>query len=677
MSGMSQSSPAELESSVSAQNADAMPLRFGKYTLLRKLATGGMAELFLALHRSVAGFEKLVVIKRILPAMNQDQAFIEMLLHEARVAATISHPNIVQVFDVGFFEDTYYIAMEHIHGEDLRAIVRQMKLRRLTEFPVEHALAIALGTCSGISYAHEKRALDGSPLHIVHRDISPQNILVTYTGDVKVVDFGIAKSRIQVGEETRTGHLKGKVPYMSPEQARGEDIDFRSDVFSTGIVLFELTTGRRLFKGSNELETLRLICDKEYPRPSQARPGYPARLEAIVMRALAKDRNERYATAREMQSDLEAYVRDERIPVSDIELSRWMQTLFEDKLVQQKAVLQDVKQLADVIAAQNEDLSSTSDTQEPSSTSGPALVPSSPPPPMAPAQSPWSRARRIFLLGLASGVLALSLLSGSYLCWRRPDAAREAASSSSTLSTGSTTPSQQRGSVMIRTDPPNASVWINGELRAESTPATLEALPLGVPIQVKLTADGYAPELLSVVLTDVSPVASANVTLKKGTVTLNLTSSVPKTAFYLDGKPVGSKVEGVSASEEHKVSAVAEGYAANVISFTAGPNESKTVRFDLEKEKAKQGRSAKPTDNEPSISPARKTGTGKLNVGSRGGYCTVSVDGTAYGPTPVGGITVPAGTHRVSCRTEAGKSQSMVVTVEPDQTTRVSFSLTD
>ncbi|HEX7600882.1 MAG TPA: serine/threonine-protein kinase, partial [Polyangiaceae bacterium] len=331
---------------------EALPRQFGKYTLLRKLAAGGMAELFLALHRSVAGFEKLMVIKRILPSMNQDKGFIEMLLHEARIAATLSHPNIVQIFDVGQVDGTYFIAMEHIHGEDIRSIVRAMKKNGVTEFPLEHTIGIVLGMCAGLAYAHEKRDLDGATLDIVHRDISPQNIVVTFTGDAKIVDFGIAKSGSQVGEDTKAGQLKGKVPYMSPEQAAGESIDWRSDIFAGGVMLFELTTGKRLFKGASEYETLKLICEKEYPLPTQVRPGYPPALERIVVKALAKKRDERYQSAREMQSDLESFVREERIPVSTVSLTRWMQSLFKDKLAAQKEALQDVKQLADIIAAQ-------------------------------------------------------------------------------------------------------------------------------------------------------------------------------------------------------------------------------------------------------------------------------------------------------------------------------------
>ena len=329
---------------------ETLPAVFGKYTLLRRLATGGMAEIFLAIQRSVAGFEKLVVVKRILPSLVDDASFVSMLLHEARIAATLTHPNIVQIFDIDAVEGRYFIAMEHVHGEDLRAIVRQMKQRRVLSFPMEHALAIVLGVAAGLAYAHEHRDLAGAPLGIVHRDISPQNVLVTYAGDVKIVDFGIAKSSAREQLVTQVGRLKGKVPYMSPEQARGDRLDARSDVFATGILLFELTTGRRLFKGQSEIETLRLICDREYPRPGEVLPGYPPELERIVMRALARDRADRYPTARALQVDLEAFVRSERIAASSLGLHAFMQSLFAEKLEAEKRLLLEGKQLADVLA---------------------------------------------------------------------------------------------------------------------------------------------------------------------------------------------------------------------------------------------------------------------------------------------------------------------------------------
>ncbi|MCU0692724.1 MAG: serine/threonine protein kinase [Polyangiaceae bacterium] len=453
---MQVSDPAGRQHAVSGAAADGLPERFGRYALLRRLATGGMAELFLALHRSVAGFEKLIVIKRILPSMNDDKAFIDMLLHEARIAATLSHPNVVEVYDVGFEQGAYYIAMEHIQGEDLRCVVRQMKKLHLDEFPMEHALTICMGVCAGLAYAHEKRALDGTPLRIVHRDISPQNVVVAYTGEVKVVDFGIAKSTAQVGEDTKSGRLKGKVPYMSPEQAMGEQIDWRSDIFSAGIILFELTTGKRLFKGANELETLRLICERDYPYPSQVRPGYPRRLETIVMRALAKNRAQRYQSAREMQADLEAFVRDERAKASGLEVGSWMQALFADKIDQQKGVLQDLKLLADVIVTQTLSETLGHEGQE-SATSPTGQLSASGSAHTLAGSTPSPRRSKVLWLGVAAAMLAVA--GGSYLIVHNVDASTTPARS--TLASGASAPLQEPapvyGSVTLVTRPPKAS----------------------------------------------------------------------------------------------------------------------------------------------------------------------------------------------------------------------------
>src|SRR6185295_2862573 len=281
-----------------------LPGAFGKYTLLHQIAKGGMAELYLALHRSTAGFEKLVVIKRALPLFNHEEDFIAMLLHEARIAATLSHPNIMQIYDVGQADGTYYIAMEHVHGEDLRAIQRQL-LKRSQDFPLEHALSVVIGLCSWLAYAHAKFDLAGNHLRIVHRDISPHNVLVSYSGDVKLVDFGVAKSRVQLTDQTRAGSIKGKIAYMSPEQALGQTLDARSDVFAIGTTLYELTTGRRLFKARTDFETLRMVGAAKILPPREPRPGYPPELEKVVMKSLAQYPQDRYQSARELQFDLE------------------------------------------------------------------------------------------------------------------------------------------------------------------------------------------------------------------------------------------------------------------------------------------------------------------------------------------------------------------------------------
>jgi serine/threonine-protein kinase len=325
-----------------ATSTEGLPRRFGRYTLVRRRATGGMAELFVAVQGGNEGFEKLVVIKRVLPALGalgDRAAFARMLMHEARVMAALSHSHVAQIFDAGVIDDAHFIAMEHLHGEDLRTIVRQMKKRAVAEFPIEHALSVIVGVCSGLAHAHERRGLDGAPLGIVHRDVSPQNVIVTFEGEVKIVDFGIAISNAMRDSEPATGRPKGKLAYMSPEQARGEAIDGRSDVFAAGIMLFELTTGRRLFKAPSDRETLELLLERDCPKPSDVVAGYPRELEAIVVRALARDREERWKSAREMQAALEEFIRIERVPASPVRLSQLMRSLFESELASDEVEL--------------------------------------------------------------------------------------------------------------------------------------------------------------------------------------------------------------------------------------------------------------------------------------------------------------------------------------------------
>jgi serine/threonine protein kinase len=497
--------PVRGSSSADADAADTerLPRRFGKYTLVRKLATGGMAELFLAIQKSVAGFEKLVVIKRILPAMNHDRAFVDMLLHEARIAATLSHPNIVQVFDVGTFDDTYFLAMEHVHGEDLRSIVRQMKKKDVVEFPLEHALSVVLGMCAGLAYSHDQHDLDGTALHIVHRDVSPQNVIVTFTGDVKIVDFGIAKSDARVEEiGDQTGRLKGKIPYMSPEQARGETIDWRTDIFATGVVLFELTTGTRLFKAASEYESLKRICTGDYPLPSQSRPGYPRELETIVMRALARDRRQRWQSAREMQRAIEELVRKERLAVSTIALSEFMQRLFEDKLASQRQALLEGKQLADILALETaaESLGSI-DTRSRTASSPPTATTVG-----ATRTVTELRARPPGSGWTAAVAIAAAIATAALTLWWAGQRAP------------AVTASAAHGVIAIASDPPGAAIFVNGEARSLQTPATLPRLALGTPYDVRLTKDGFADATRTVTLTDEDPSSAVSVVLRRNDV---------------------------------------------------------------------------------------------------------------------------------------------------------------
>ena len=304
----------------------ATPARIGKYEVLRPLAQGGMAELFLARATGLVGIERLVVIKRVRPQLATYQKYIAMFLDEARLAATLQHANIVQTYDFGEDYGGYYIAMEYLHGEDVARLMKHAQHKHV-RIPLEHALSIGLGMCAGLHYAHERVALDGQPLYIVHRDISPHNISVTYDGSVKVVDFGIAKAARRL-IETRNRTIKGKIPYMSPEQCLGGAIDRRSDVFSVSIVLWELTLGRRLFDPKSPLGLLKAVANADVPRPSSLEPDYPPDLEAILMKGLSLRVEDRFQTAEELQLALEAFAREQKLPVSPVGLARYMRELF-------------------------------------------------------------------------------------------------------------------------------------------------------------------------------------------------------------------------------------------------------------------------------------------------------------------------------------------------------------
>jgi serine/threonine protein kinase len=278
-----------------------------RYVCLRRIARGGMAELFLARREGSAGFRKLVALKRVLPHLADDPAFARMFIGEARLAAGLVHPHVAQVLDLGELEGRPFLAMEYVHGQDLRAVL-QAAGRALPErcIPLPCAVAVVEAVADALHHAHELRGPGGRPLELVHRDVSPSNVLLGYDGSIKLTDFGIAKVSSET-QATDTHSLKGKIAYMSPEQARGEPVDRRSDVFSLGIVMFEATTGYRLFTGPSEFAILNQVARGEVVSPRDAIPEYPAALEAIVMRALAPAAEQRYPTAQALAQDLRAF----------------------------------------------------------------------------------------------------------------------------------------------------------------------------------------------------------------------------------------------------------------------------------------------------------------------------------------------------------------------------------
>jgi len=313
------------------------PTRFGKYTLLDRLAVGGMAEIFLARQAGMEGFEKTVVIKRILPRLTRVEGFVTMFLNEARLASQLTHPNIVQIHELGRISDSYFIAMEYLFGRDMARIIPKAAALGIP-FPHVYALKIAASVCEGLYYAHQKADAWGNPLHIVHRDLTPENVFVSFDGMVKVLDFGIAKARGQVGQ-TQVGEIKGKLAYMSPEQCLGQPLDQRSDIFSLGVVLYEWLTGYRLFTGDSEVAVLKSITDGKIYGPSYFKPDIPPEVEQIVMRALEKDREKRYPSAWDMQRDLERTMGQFPFRPSSIHLSNFLKQLFAGELDEERARL--------------------------------------------------------------------------------------------------------------------------------------------------------------------------------------------------------------------------------------------------------------------------------------------------------------------------------------------------
>ena len=282
------------------------PEIFGKYYLVDRIAVGGMAEIFKAKTFAQAGFEKLLVIKRILTRHTVKEEFVAMFIDEAKITAKLQHPNIVHTYDFGILQGNAYIAMECVEGKDTKQLLSKLSRRR-KHLPEEFAVFIAHQMLTGLEHAHDRVDNEGVELRVVHRDISPANILVSYEGEVKVADFGIAKARSEA-EDTKDGVLKGKFEYMSPLQAQGKKVDHRTDIFSTGIVLWEMLTGRRLFKTDSDLATLEKIKAGRYPPPSALNPRICDRLDSIVTKALAVRESDRYQTAREFADALESYL---------------------------------------------------------------------------------------------------------------------------------------------------------------------------------------------------------------------------------------------------------------------------------------------------------------------------------------------------------------------------------
>jgi serine/threonine-protein kinase len=476
--------------------------RFGKYQLVRELASGGMAQIFLSVYQGLEGFNRVVAVKRVLPQMTASPEFIQMFLDEARLAARLEHPNIVRTYEFGVENGRYFMVMEYLAGEDLNAVLNRAAATG-HPLPIQFVAEVASRVCAGLQFAHELADADGRPLGLVHRDVSPGNIVVTYFGEVKLIDFGVAKAATNV-VRTRTGILKGKISYMSPEQLRSRGVDRRSDVFSTGVVLWELLAGVRLFARDSDAATLYAILDDEIPPVQARRPDVPDDLARIVERALARAPDDRWATAEDMQLALDNFLA--RMSHLDLAatgatgasaaiadagargLARELEQLFGAERTTTKRAIAQGQALAANIAVMGRlqsDLHagpvgsfSEAVTAQTVEFATPGVESATPPPPRS-----RSRVRIIAAIAAIAGALGGGL---AYLLGHH-DAADAVASGPGPAA------------LTVTSSPAGAAIYLAGEPTGMTTPATLSSIAPG-PVAIRLELRGYAPAEATVAL---------------------------------------------------------------------------------------------------------------------------------------------------------------------------------
>ncbi len=641
--------------------AEFEPAPFGKYVLVDHIATGGMAEIFKAKRFGHGGFESLLVIKRILPHIGAKPDFVEMFIDEAKISVALQHPNIVRVFDFGKISDldehrkprdNYFIAMECVEGKDVRYVLRQLA-RRKRYLPDRFAAFIAFEAAKGLHYAHQKQDLEGQPYGVVHRDISPSNILVSYEGEVKVADFGIAKAESNA-YETRDGMLKGKFEYMSPEQAVGGDVDGRSDVFSLGIVLYEMMTSRRLFKTDSDAETLRLIRDKDVAPPSMVKPDVPEALEAIVLKALCRDRDQRYANAQEMADALRQYLFPASTDTLRQELHTFMHELFGAEKGVERARLKLGSERAVALSEAGEwDWDTNTGTMGHTAATAVKII--------APTIA------GTVLIGL---VVAGALAGGA---WVYQDELRDMVGMKMDPATV--------GSLDLLVVP-DAKVFVDGELRGEGATVTVSALAPGV-YTVRLEAEGHesleqtvevkagdtiriAERLTAKVVADqpkpkpvVEPEPDGDDTPEpSGPPVLRLRSTPSGATVLVDGADVGTTPTSWrgKAGATHKIQMKLEGYETASDSVSGlSDGQRKTVSLTLKE--------------------APKTGMLTI-VLVGGGWANVFVDGKKLDKTaPLRNVEIPAGAHEVQLVNQAAGldvTKSVTIQAGGSETLRIS-----
>jgi serine/threonine protein kinase len=623
-------------------------LIFGKYEIIRRLALGGMGEVFLARQKGVA-VDRLVILKSLLPELAERDGFVQQFLDEARVAATLNHPNIVAIFEVGLWEGVYFIAMEFIHGCDL-ARMQRTALRKQLSPPYQVSARIIMDAAHGLDHAHNAKSVDGKALAIVHRDISPHNIMVRGDGVTKVVDFGIAKSANRESR-TATGTLKGKLQYMSPEQLMGNPMDGRADQFSLGIVLWELSTNRRLFKSENDVDTIEKILKRPIPLPSQFIEGFPPDLEAVVMRMLAKNPDDRYPRCADVARDLRHYLDGCSRTVGNEDVSVFVRSVLGEQLDEVTANLVPTKDNFLISLHSADDKSSATSTVFTNS---------------------MERVRRK-KVGLASGLSAAFFLcacAATSLWWMsKSDKSIEPTAIA-------TPPVVEPLTFDVKRPYRNESGALVGEVEITSPVGgrvTIDDEPL--PNPVPTTAKGLLPgDHVVVVIHHGQTLRERVVIVGEASKQRLVVKSVPSKAMvWLGAKPMGTTplvVDDLDAGAHYPIRVEAAGYETRDIDVLLKDGESREEIVRLKKTQPE------PRVQRPAAVDDKPKAPGYFSVVTTP-WANIFIDGEAKGATPLYKLQLPAGRHTVLLVKESeGIRESKAIVVPPGETVSHKWDLT-
>ena len=586
------------------------PVQIGKYTLLMRLASGGMGEVHVARMTAAAGFEKQVVIKRLLPELARDEQYVQMFLSEARLTARLSHPNICQVFELAEIEGEYYLVMEYLEGLPLSRLFQEYLDRGLD---LRIATGLITQACEGLEYAHGFRDPDRQVEGIVHRDVSPHNLMLTTTGVVKLLDFGVAKLRRQ-GSQTVTGSAKGKYAYMSPEQLHCDPLDARSDVFALGVVLFEMLSGTRLFRRKSELATMQAIVDGDHPRLRDVKRGVPRKLSQVVDRALQVDRDKRHGSARELAEDIRAAMASAGGPASLSELAQYIQQRHGDVLQEQRALIRQAADRTDAGEGPGSDvtivdgkrflLALPAPTVTGSSSSGSFPEPADPGPLMSAAEAArWSTGVTLDVSEAPAG----------------PSTEVSTATSAAGL-VASRSPGKER----------SGARWL--------WPALAVVAVLGALLIWRQTAS--APD-------EATASASGNAAV-----------------LVAPAAPTGTPPP-PSADEEPRAASpdVDKDVTPTPTPLTSKPTTARAARAKRPSVKRKQKSRTRSAKARP------VTGHGYLTIDASP-YATIYVDGKKIGVTPLVRVKLSAGSHAVRAVSSAGGSKRLKVHIDKDKTSK-------